>query len=143
MTWYPGRVLPPVVAALILGCAHGQSEAAATSSPSTVTLDEVLPPPVMSLEQLLAGRIAGVIVARAPGGGISVLIRGPGSFYMSNEPLYVVNGVPVEAGPSGTLAWLNPQDIASISVLKDPSTTAIYGVRGANGVIVIKTKGSH
>lgn len=139
MTWYPGRV----VAALILGCAHGQSEAPAPTSPSTVTLDEVLPPPVMSLEQLLAGRLAGVTVARASGGGISVLIRGPGSFYSSNEPLYVVNGVPVEAGPSGTLAWLNPQDIASISVLKDAASTAIYGVRGANGVIVIKTKGSH
>jgi len=143
MTWCPGRVLPPVVTALILGCAHGQSPAPAPSSPATVTSDEVPPPPVISLEQLLAGRISGVRVARAPGGGISVLIRGPGSFYASNEPLYVVNGVPVQAGPSGTLAWLNPQDIASIAVLKDAASTAIYGVRGGNGVIVITTKGSH
>jgi iron complex outermembrane receptor protein len=108
-----------------------------------MTADKSAPPPVVSLEQLLAGRIAGVTVAHAPGGGISVLIRGPGSFYLSNEPLYVVNGVPVEPGPGGALNWLNPQDIASITVLKDASTTAIYGTRGANGVIVIRTKGSH
>ncbi len=97
----------------------------------------------MSLEQLLAGRIAGVSVSRAPGGGISVLIRGPSSFYLTGQPLYVVNDVPVEPGPGGTLSWLNPQDITSIAVLKDPSTTAIFGVRGANGVILIKTKGTH
>ena len=143
MTWYPARFLPPVVTALILGCAHGQSPAPAPSSPSTVTSDEVPPPPVISLEQLLAGRISGVTVARAPGGGISVLIRGPGSFYASNEPLYVVNGVPIQAGPNGSLSWLSPRDIESNTALKDPSTAAIYGVRGANGVIVIRTKGSH
>ena len=48
-----------------------------------------------------------------------------------------------EAGPGGTLTWLNPQDIASIMVLKDPASTGMYGVRGANGVVVIRTKGSH
>ena len=154
MIWHPTRVLAPVVivAGLILGCAHGrgagpseaaQSPAPSPSSSSTVTSDEIAQTPVMSLEQLLAGRIAVVTVARAPGGGISVLIRGPSSFYLSNEPLYVVNGVPIEPGPNGTLSWLNPHDIASITVLKDASTTAIYGTRGANGVIVITTKGSH
>jgi iron complex outermembrane receptor protein len=96
----------------------------------------------VSLEQLLAGRIAGVMVTRAPGGGISVLIHGPSSFFLTDEPLYVVDGVPIEPGRGGTLTWLNPQDIASIEVLKDAPSTAIYGVRGANGVIVIKTKGS-
>jgi iron complex outermembrane receptor protein len=96
----------------------------------------------VSLEQLLAGRIAGVMVTRAPSGGISVLVRGPSSFYLTDEPLYVVDGVPIEPGRGGTLAWINPQDIASIEVLKDPASTAIYGARGANGVIVIRTKGS-
>ena len=152
MNWYPARVLPPVclVAGLILACARGRGsgESAAPSptppppSPSTVTSDEIARQPAVSLEQLLAGRIAGVTVTRAPGGGISVQIRGPTSFLLSNAPLYVVDGVPIEPGPSGTLSWLNPHDVASIEVLKDPSSTAMYGVRGANGVVVIKTKGS-
>jgi TonB-dependent SusC/RagA subfamily outer membrane receptor len=96
-----------------------------------------------SLAQMLAGRVSGVVVTAAPNGGISVLISGPRSFSLPQEPLFVVDGVPVEAGPNGTLGWLNPQDVASIEVLKYESSTAIYGVRGANGVIVIKTKGAH
>ena len=92
---------------------------------------------------MLAGRISGVIVTPAPGGGIMVRIGGPKSFFSNEDPLFVVDGVPIEAGRNGTLGWLNPHDVDSITVLKDPSTTAIYGVRGANGVIVIKTKGSH
>jgi TonB-dependent SusC/RagA subfamily outer membrane receptor len=96
----------------------------------------------VSLDQLLAGRISGVTVTRAAGGGISVLIHGPSSFYLTNEPLYVVDGVPIEPDRGGTLGWINPQDIASIEVLKDAPSTTIYGVRGANGVVVITTKGS-
>jgi TonB-dependent SusC/RagA subfamily outer membrane receptor len=98
--------------------------------------------PPLSIEQMLAGRVAGVTVTRAPGGGIQVRIGGPTSFWLSQEPLYVVDDVPVEPGENGTLSWLNPQDIESIAVLKYGSSTAIFGVRGANGVIVIKTKGS-
>jgi len=154
MTWYPTRVLPPIglVAGLILGCAHGRGagDGAALEgavpppfSPSTVTSDEIARQPAMSVEQMLAGRVAGVTVTRAPGGGVSVRISGPTSFYLSNEPLYVVDGLEVPPGPNGMLAWLNPRDIASIEVLKYGASTALYGVRGANGVIVIKTKGSH
>jgi len=144
MTWYPARVLPPVgiVTALILGCSHAEN-AAPPPSPSTAASDEIAQQQVMSLEQMLAGRIAGVTVVRGARGGISVRLQGPTSFYLSSEPLFVVDDVPVEAGPGGTLTWLNPQDIASIAVLRDPASTAIFGVRGANGVIVIKTKGSH
>jgi TonB-dependent SusC/RagA subfamily outer membrane receptor len=91
----------------------------------------------------LAGRIAGVTVTRAAGGGISVRIGGPQSFYLSSEPLFVVDDVPIEAGPNGTLSWLDPKDIVLIAVLKDPSAAALFGARGANGVIVIKTKGTH
>ena len=108
-----------------------------------MTSDEIARQPVVSLDQLLAGRIAGVTVTPARGGGISVRISGPTSFYLSQEPLYVVDGLEVEPGPNGSLNWLNPQDIASIEVLKYGASTALYGVRGGNGVIVIKTKGSH
>ncbi len=154
MTWYPARVLPPVgiVAGLILACAHGrgatrsaepESRPPSPPAPSTVTSDELDRQSATSLEQLLAGRISGVSVTPAPGGGISVRIGGPTSFYLTNEPLYVVDGLPIEPGANGTLSWLAPQDVESIEVLKYGASTAIYGVRGANGVIVIKTKGSH
>lgn len=143
MTSSPSRVLPVgVFIATIAACAHGRG-APPPPSPSTVTSDEIARQPAVSLEQLLAGRIAGVIVTAAPSGGISVRIGGPTSFMLTGEPLYVVDGVPIEPGPNGTLSWLNPRDIASIEVLKYGASTAIYGVRGANGVIVIKTKGSH
>jgi len=143
MIWYSARVLSPVgiVAGLTLGCTHGAANPAPPPpSPSTVTADEIARQPGVSLEQLVAGRVAGVRVIRAPGGGISVQIRGQSSFQLSNEPLFVVDGVPIKPGPNGTLSWLNPHDIASIEVLKDAASTAMYGVRGGNGVIVIKTK---
>jgi len=143
MICYSARVLSPVgiVAGLILGCAHGAADPAPRApSPSTVTADDIARQPTVSLEQLIAGRVAGVRVIRAPGGGISVRIRGQSSLVLSNEPLFVVDGVPIKPGPNGTLSWLNPQDIASIEVLKDAASTAMYGVRGGNGVIVIKTK---
>jgi TonB-dependent starch-binding outer membrane protein SusC len=151
MTWtrYPAHVLLPIVivAALFLGCARarGSDESAAApspnpSSPSAVTSDEIARQPTVPLEQLLAGRVAGVQVTRAPGGGISIQIRGQSSFVLSKEPLFVVDGIPITPGPYGTLSWLNPHDVASIEVLKDAASTAMYGVRGGNGVIVIKTK---
>ncbi len=100
-------------------------------------------PPGEPIEQLLMGRAPGVIVGRTADGGISVRIRGPASFYASGEPLYVIDGSPIEAGPGGALSGINPWDIESIQVLKNPGDTAIYGMRGVNGVIIIKTKGSH
>ena len=77
---------------------------------------------------------------QAPGGGIAVRIRGASSFNGSNEPLYVLDGFPMTPGPGGALTGINPYDIASIDVLKDAASTAIYGSRGANGVILIETK---
>lgn len=92
------------------------------------------------IENVLQGRIAGVTVLRAPDGGIAVRIRGAASIYGNSEPLYVVDGMPIQPGPNGSLTGISPSDIESIQVLKDPAETAMYGVRGANGVIVIKTK---
>jgi TonB-dependent SusC/RagA subfamily outer membrane receptor len=120
---------------LLAACAHAPATSAAPPA--------VVPPPVGSLAQMLAGRVSGVIVTRAANGGISVRMSGPTSFYLTQEPLYVVDGQPVEAGPNGTLSWLNAEDVDSIAVLKYEADTAIYGVRGSNGVILIRTKGAH
>ncbi len=106
--------------------------------------------PLSSFEQALQGNVAGLQVAMGngqPGANVSVRIRGQGSISASSEPLYVIDGVPVISGnltvnaeTSNPLASLNPNDIESVSVLKDAAATAIYGSRGANGVILITTK---
>lgn len=103
---------------------------------------------VMSADQALQGRMAGVTVTNnsgAPGGGVSIKIRGTGGFG-NTDPLYIVDGMPIKDdsfgkadNPSG-ISYLNPNDIESIQVLKDASSAAIYGTRGANGVIIITTK---
>ena len=145
MTLFSARALLPV--ALFVGFADGcapRTESRPTPSPataSTVTAEEIeRKGSGQSIEKLLEGRVSGVIVEQVSGGGIAVRIRGPSSFYSSQEPLYVVDGVPFAPGPSGALTGLNPYDIESIQVLKNPADTGIYGMRGANGVIVIKTK---
>lgn len=100
-----------------------------------------------TLEQAIQGRSAGVYVTQntgAPGGGISVNIRGINSIRGSNEPLYVVDGIQIEvsnsAAGSNPLSSLNPADIESMEILQGPSATAIYGSRGTNGVVLITTK---
>ena len=84
--------------------------------------------------------MAGVVVSRTEDGGIAIRIRGASTFTGSNAPLYVVDGVAIQPGPNGSLTGINPYDIASIKVLKEAAETTMYGSRGANGVIVIKTK---
>lgn len=91
------------------------------------------------VEELFVGRFPGVEVFRGPN-GLSVRIRGASSVMGSNEPLYVIDGMTIDPGPGGALIGLNPADIEKIEVLKDAGSTAMYGVRGANGVILIKTK---
>jgi TonB-linked SusC/RagA family outer membrane protein len=128
-----------------------------TGSVASVT-PSVETTPINSLEQTLQGTAPGVQVttaSSAPGGGISIRIRGGSSVNGNNEPLYVIDGFPIEndptnsdptnagrtnTAPSNPLATLNPSDIASIEILKDASATAIYGARGANGVVIITTK---
>lgn len=113
---------------------------------------------ISSPEQLLQGRTAGVTVTTAsgePGAAISINIRGTASVRGGNNPLFVVDGVPLDGGGTtgggifvegnstarNPLSFLNPNDIESISILKDASSAAIYGARGANGVVIITTKG--
>ena len=103
-----------IVAPFALACAHrgaAPPPPPPPPPPATVTSHDIGHESPVSLQQLLAGRIAGVIVTAAPGGGISVRMGGPTSFYSAQEPLIVVDGVPFEGGPGGTLTWLNPQDI--------------------------------
>ena len=96
--------------------------------------------------QLITGKIAGVNVTTggAPGDGSNITIRGLGSLQLNNSPLYVVDGFPISndavGGSRNPLDFINPNDIESITVLKDASATAIYGSRAANGVILITTK---
>jgi TonB-dependent SusC/RagA subfamily outer membrane receptor len=117
-----------------------QDRASTTGAISTVEGDKVRERrAAMQLSDLLEGSVAGVHVSEA-GGGIQVRIRGTNSIYGSSAPLYVVDGMPVTPGPGGTLHSINPYDVESITVLKDAAATAIYGSRGASGVIIIKTK---
>ena len=118
-----------------------------TGSVKAVTAKDFNPGRVVSAEQLIQSKVPGVQVIdnNEPGGGISIRIRGGTSVNASNEPLYVVDGVPLNIGgglSSGRnpLNFLNPNDISEITVLKDASATAIYGSRGANGVLLITTK---
>ncbi len=111
-----------------------------TGSVASVNVEELDKVPTSNLAQSLGGRVAGVQVSTAegaPGAKISIRVRGGGSITQSNEPLYIIDGFPTEDG----LDNLDPSDIESIDILKDASSTAIYGARGANGVILVTTKG--
>jgi TonB-dependent SusC/RagA subfamily outer membrane receptor len=126
--------------ALLASCKSAQ-RAKNTSPPprADVTSEDIQRAPGQPIEEILKGRVAGVTVTQTQG-GIAVRIRGITSLYGSNEPLYVLDGVPITPGPGGSLSGIDPYDIESIKVLKDPADTALYGMRGANGVIVITTK---
>jgi TonB-linked SusC/RagA family outer membrane protein len=111
-----------------------------TGSVGTVKIADLQKAPVKSFEEALAGRLAGVTVAASdgqPGASINIVVRGNNSLTQDNSPLYVIDGFPVE-NPNNNA--INPAEIESIEVLKDASSTAIYGARGANGVIIITTK---
>lgn len=90
-------------------------------------------------EELLEGRFAGVRVIQVAG-GIAVRIRGASTLMGIGEPLYVVDGMEMDAGAGGALTGINPADIVNIEVLKDIGSTSAYGVRGANGVVLISTR---
>lgn len=118
-----------------------------TGAVGTVKAEALQERPASSLNQGLSGRIAGVNVSSnsgRPGGRANIRIRGASSVSVSNNPLYVIDGVILNAvelqNGSTPIDYLNPNDIASIEVLKDASSTAIYGARGANGVIIVTTK---
>ncbi len=112
-----------------------------TGSVAKANMNDVLTAPVASFDQALGGRIAGVNVTSGegmPGGTMNIVIRGNNSLTQENSPLFVIDGFPVE--DTSASSTLNPSDIESIDFLKDASATAIYGARGANGVVIVTTK---
>jgi len=129
-----------------------------TGSISSVRSEDLILGAVSAVDQALLGRAAGVYITQTssePGGGLSIRVRGASSITAGNEPLYVIDGLPINntptvslsgygtggnANPKNPLNSLNPNDIKSIEILKDASATAIYGSRGANGVVLITTK---
>ena len=137
-----------IVSIVLLACSRSGNKsepepraAPPPPAPNEVRSDEPARQGAQTLDQMLAGRIAGVTVTSAPGGGIVVRFAGPTSFYSGQDPLFVIDGVPTEV-QRGTLWWLSANDVESIRALKG-ADASIYGVRGSNGVIEIKTKGSH
>lgn len=117
-----------------------------TGSIATVNMNGIKDLPSSTIDLKLIGQVPGVQVQQvsgAPGGGTSIKIRGNGSVGAGNEPLYVIDGMPYSEDMDqdfNPLIFINPNDIESVSILKDASSTAIYGSRGANGVIIITTK---
>jgi TonB-linked SusC/RagA family outer membrane protein len=130
----------------------------ATGAVASLKRDDLVKDAPTNVLQAIQGKAAGVVVTQndgAPGAGISIRIRGSNSFLGGTEPLYVIDGVPFNNSSSGStpvsiggdekqtlnaLSFLNPNDIESIDILKDASATAIYGSRGANGVVLITTR---
>jgi len=116
-----------------------QRRGSITGAISSVSSDEIQERPVMNAGQALQGRATGVVAlsdgGSTPGTNVTIRIRGRRSLTATNDPLFVVDGIPW----SGSITGLNPKDIRSMEVLKDASATAIYGSRGANGVILITT----
>ncbi len=116
-----------------------QKKSQMTGAISQVNSKQITEMPLTSLGQALQGRVAGVDVSQSgskPGSAPRILIRGRRSFNAGNDPLYVVDGIPLSAGYED----INPNDIQSMEVLKDATATAIYGARGANGVVLVTTK---
>jgi TonB-linked SusC/RagA family outer membrane protein len=129
-----------------------------TGSVSSIKSEDLILGSISSVDQALRGRVAGVQITQTssePGGGLSIRVRGASSINAGNEPLYVIDGLPIDNtpmfslegpgiggndNPKNPLNSLNPNDIKSIEILKDASATAIYGSRGANGVLLITTK---
>jgi TonB-dependent SusC/RagA subfamily outer membrane receptor len=128
-----------LLAVLAAGCAHAAPGGQGRRG-SVVTAADIESAPGDPLEAIVARRVPGVTLARAADGSLALYIRGVSSVNSAIEPLYVLDGMPLARALGGTLSSLNRHEVASIEVLKDPAATAMYGLRGVHGVIVITTK---
>jgi TonB-dependent starch-binding outer membrane protein SusC len=128
---------------LLVACSHGTAAPPSPDSrpPGTVlTADDIRRSPGQSLEQLLLARVPGLTIERAADGHTKLVIRGANTILGDDEALFVVNDVPLGPAVSGNLAAIDIHDIETVQVLREAAATSAYGVRGANGVIVIRTK---
>jgi TonB-dependent SusC/RagA subfamily outer membrane receptor len=134
-----------VVAVVLVGCTHSHpkgGEPAPDTAPTgaVVTAEDIRQNPSQSLEEVIRSKCPPCAVTVMPDGRVAIQIRGQGTILGSSEPLYVIDGIPIEPGPGGALSGINPYDIETIEVLTEPTSLTMYGSRGANGVIVITTK---
>lgn len=144
-------VMPGLMLVGVAACAHtgattsgaaGGDPMLATGAVTAATENDLRANQAQPIEQILMSRVPGLWATRTAGGGLSLRIRGTTSIVGSNEPLFVIDGVPVHSGPGGNLTGISPYDIETIKVLRDAADTSMYGSRGANGVIVITTRRS-
>ena len=136
-----------LIGALLVGCSSAGGGSSQTPAPKQsgaaqgATASDIQQSPNQPIEQQLQARSPGVVIGRNSAGDLTIRIRGGSSSVSGNNaPLYIVDGVPFSPSVDGGLSGINPSDIQSIKVLKDAADITMYGSRGANGVIVIKTK---
>lgn len=132
------------VVIVLTACGHGRTatpQPQSSTPPGTVlTAEDIRRSPGQSLEQLLLARVPGLTIERAPDGHSKLVLRGKNTILGDDEALFVVNGLPLGPAVSGNLAAVDIHDIETVQVLRDAAATAAYGIRGANGVILIRTK---
>ena len=127
-----------LLAVLVGGCSHRTAAPGQAPSPARsqeVTSEDIARAPTQPIEQQLMAKVPGIIVTRTETGDLAIRVRGA-----TNNPLYVIDGQAIVPTPGGGLPGLNPNDIESIKVLKDAASMSMYGSRGGDGVILIKTK---
>jgi len=133
------------VTLLLAACSHrpgGTHSARPRPAEVVLTADDIERSPGQTLEQLLLAHVPGLTLTRARDGRMILQMRGTTTLIGEQEPLFVVNDIPLGPNASGNLSAINPRDIESVAVLRDAAGTAGYGSRGANGVIIIRTKQS-
>ena len=125
--------------AVYAGCSGSEASRERTET-NTVTGDEARRTPTVRLADLIQQRVPGITLSETADGRIKVRMRGVNSFTAETQPLFVVDDIPLDPEPDGTLPGVTVHEIESIKVYKDPVDTSRWGMRGSNGVIVVKTK---
>ena len=128
---------------VLTACSHRKAASPTANSrpPDTVlTADDIRRSPGQTLEQLLLARVPGLAAERAADGHAKLVLRGKNTILGDDEVLFVVNGIPLGPAAGGNLTAVDIHDIETVQVLRDAVATAAYGVRGSNGVIIIRTK---
>ena len=141
MTTVRRAALP--IAIVLAACSHRAAppHASRPARPANVVLtaEDIQNAPTQSLEQLLLARVPGMTLERAADGHLVLRLRGTTTIIGNEEPLFVIDGIPLSSNPTN-LSAINPHDIDTVKVLRDATSTAQYGIRGTNGVIIIVTK---